>query len=219
MHCFVKFEFLINGILRGGNWKQNVKTTNWPFSIFSFWFSKYWSMMFNFTFLSNKHWKKKILRIKHWKSRLMWSFDFQFSILNENQMDENHMDLPLSSFLTAMILDISIGTPWFVMIFGTNTTSDIPKLLYVISRAVRRVKFRQFWNITTGCYAKYHVQIMLLFVYTTTHERFVIFTCRCFKLSWKTCGLSQSNCRNFSCSSIVAIISNITAVRKEEMDI
>ena len=27
------------------------------------------------------------------------------------------------------------------MIFGINTTSDIPKLLYVISRAVRRVKF------------------------------------------------------------------------------
>ena len=30
---------------------------------------------------------------------------------------------------------------WFVVIFGMNTTSDISKLLYVISRAVRRVKF------------------------------------------------------------------------------
>ena len=30
---------------------------------------------------------------------------------------------------------------WFVVIFGINTTSDISKLLYVISRAVRRVKF------------------------------------------------------------------------------
>ena len=30
---------------------------------------------------------------------------------------------------------------------------------------------------------KYHVQIMLLFVYTTTRKRFVIFTCRYFKLS------------------------------------
>ena len=29
----------------------------------------------------------------------------------------------------------------FVVIFGINTTSDISKLLYVISRAVRRVKF------------------------------------------------------------------------------
>ena len=30
---------------------------------------------------------------------------------------------------------------WFVVIFSINTTSDISKLLYVISRAVRRVKF------------------------------------------------------------------------------
>ena len=62
---------------------------------------------------------------------------------------------------------------------------------------------RQFWNITSSIYAKYHVQIMLLFAYyTTTHKRFVIFTCRYFKLSWNTTALSQSNCRNFSCSSI-----------------
>ena len=80
------------------------------------------------------------------------------------------------------------------MIFGINTTSDISKLLYA--------NLRQFWNITSGIYAKYHAQIMLLFVYTTTHERFVIFTCRYFKLSWNTTALSQSNCRNFSRSSI-----------------
>ena len=36
---------------------------------------------------------------------------------------------------------------------------------------------RQFWNITSGIYAKYNVQIMLLFVYTTTLKRFVIFSC------------------------------------------
>ena len=30
----------------------------------------------------------------------------------------------------------------------------------------------------------------------------VIFTCRYFKISWNTTALSQSNCRNFSCSSI-----------------
>ena len=30
---------------------------------------------------------------------------------------------------------------------------------------------------------KYHIQIMLLFVYTTTRKRFVILTCRYFKLS------------------------------------
>ena len=61
---------------------------------------------------------------------------------------------------------------------------------------------RQFWNITSGIYAKYHVQIMLLFVYTTTRNSFVIFTCSYFKLSWNTTALSQLNCRNFSCSGI-----------------
>ena len=29
---------------------------------------------------------------------------------------------------------------------------------------------RQFWNITSGIYAEYHVQIMPLFVYTTTRK-------------------------------------------------
>ena len=33
---------------------------------------------------------------------------------------------------------------------------------------------------------------------------FVIFTCSYFKLSWNTAALSQSNCRNFSCSSIIS---------------
>ena len=47
----------------------------------------------------------------------------------------------------------------------------------------------------------------LSFVYTTTRKRFVIFTCRYFKLSWNTTALSQSNYRNFSCSSINAKIS------------
>ena len=65
---------------------------------------------------------------------------------------------------------------------------------------------RQFWNIKSGIYAKYHVQIMLLFVYTTTHKRFVIFTRRYFKLSWNTTALIQSNYRNFSCSSINVLI-------------
>ena len=48
------------------------------------------------------------------------------------------------------------------MIFGLNTTSDIPKLLYIISRAVRQVK--------CGTILKYHkwdlcqmsLQMMLL---------------------------------------------------------
>ena len=41
----------------------------------------------------------------------------------------------------------------------------------------------QFWNITSDIYAKYHIQIMLLFDYTTTRKRFVIFRCRYFKSS------------------------------------
>ena len=45
---------------------------------------------------------------------------------------------------------------------------------------------------------------MLLFVYTSTHKGFVIFSFRYFKLSWNTTALSRSNCRNFSCSSIHA---------------
>ena len=90
-----------------------------------------------------------------------------------------------------------LAIAWFVVIFWINTTSDISKLLYVIRN------LRQFWNIPSGIYAKYHEQIMLLFVYTTTRKRFVIFTCRYFKLSWNTTALSQSNCRNFLCSSII----------------
>ena len=46
---------------------------------------------------------------------------------------------------------------------------------------------------------------MLLFVYTATRKGFVIFTCRYFKLSWNTTALSQSDCRNFSCSSIRSV--------------
>ena len=59
---------------------------------------------------------------------------------------------------------------------------------------------RQFWNITSGIYAHYHVQIILLFVYTTARKGFVMFTCGNFKLSWNTTGISQSNWGNFSCS-------------------
>ena len=50
---------------------------------------------------------------------------------------------------------------------------------------------------------------MLLFVYTTTRKRYVIFTCRYFKLSWNTTALRQSSCRNFSCSSVTKLIALI----------
>ena len=42
---------------------------------------------------------------------------------------------------SSVISMICIGNSMVVVIFGINTTSDISKLLYVISRAVRRVKF------------------------------------------------------------------------------
>ena len=69
-------------------------------------------------------------------------------------------------------------------VFGINTTSDVSKLLYVISRAVIRwVKFEAILKYHEPYlqYAKYHLQIILLFVYTVTRERFVIFTWRYFK--------------------------------------
>ena len=67
---------------------------------------------------------------------------------------------------------------------------------------------RQFWNITSGVYAKQQVQIMLLFIYTTFRKSYLIFTCRYFKLSWNPTDLSQSNCRNFSCSRITFFTSS-----------
>ena len=56
------------------------------------------------------------------------------------------------------------------MIFGINTRSDILKLLYVIF---------------DGIYAKYHVQIMLLFVHTTTRRRFYNFHTKVFQIKLK----------------------------------
>ena len=79
---------------------------------------------------------------------------------------------------------------WFVVIFGINTTSGIFEI----------VNLRQLWNITFSQIS--YVQIMLLFVYSTTRKGFVAFVCRYFKLRWNTTAQSQSNCRSFSCSSI-----------------
>ena len=85
------------------------------------------------------------------------------------------------------------------MIFGIDTASDISKLLYV-------VKFETILKYH-GCYLCHiSLEVMLLFVYTTTRNSFVIFTCRYFKLRWNTTALSQSNCRNFSCSSIYVVV-------------
>ena len=45
--------------------------------------------------------------------------------------------------------------------------------------------------MTSGIYAKYHVQIMLFIVYTTTRKSFVIFTCSYFKLSLNATALTN----------------------------
>ena len=93
------------------------------------------------------------------------------------------------------------------MIFGINTTSNISKLLlYEISQAFRRVKFETIlkyhkwylWQISRTNQA-----IICLYNYP---QKVVIYTCRYFKLSWNTTALGQSNCRNFSCSSIINVI-------------
>ena len=102
---------------------------------------------------------------------------------------------------------------WFVVIFGINTTSDISKLLYVTSRAVRRVKFETIlkyheWYlcqisrtnqaITYTNWPFFHISQC----FSTTHKRFVIFTCRYFKLSWNTLCSKPIKLQYFSCSSI-----------------
>ena len=78
---------------------------------------------------------------------------------------------------------------WFVVIFGVNTMSDISKLLNVISRAVRRVKCEPI--------LKYHEWYLC----QITHTNDAII-CLYYMYYWNTTALSQSNCRNFSCSSI-----------------
>ena len=92
-----------------------------------------------------------------------------------------------------------------MVIFGINTTSDMSKLLYVISRAVRRVIFETILK-----YHKWYLcqisrtnhAIICLYYYV---QKVYNFTCRYFKLSWNTTALSQSNCRNFWCGSIIGL--------------
>ena len=101
-------------------------------------------------------------------------------------------------------------------------------MVWSLLKDLKNSSFWEWWRVFCqydiySCFiklTKYHVQIMLLFVYTTTHKRFVIFTCRYFKLSWNTTALGQSNCRNFSCGSITLETKheNIkTVVRKRKM--
>ena len=59
------------------------------------------------------------------------------------------------------------------------------------------------------CQISHTNHAIINFVYTTRCKRFVLFTCRYFKLSWNTTILTQSNCRKFSCSSITTKITII----------
>ena len=89
------------------------------------------------------------------------------------------------------------------VIFGINTTSDISKLLYIISRAVRWVKLETIFKYLWWYLWQISHTNPAIICYITTHKRFVIFTCWYFKLSWNITALSQWNCRKFSCSSII----------------
>ena len=83
-----------------------------------------------------------------------------------------------------MPFTIRIGNSiaWFVVIFSINNTSDISKLLYVISWAVRRVEFEKILKHHEWYLCQISRSNHAIIVYTTTHKRFVIFTCRYFKL-------------------------------------
>ena len=79
------------------------------------------------------------------------------------------------------------------MIFGINTTSDISKLLYVISQAIR-------WRKLIWCQiSRTNHALICLYYYP---QKVCNFTWRYLKLNRNTTALSQSNCKNFSCGSI-----------------
>ena len=80
---------------------------------------------------------------------------------------------------------------WYFEIVIRYFTSRLASEIWDNSEISQVVFMR---NITTN-----HAIICLYYF----PKRFVIFTCRYFKLSWNTTALSQSNCRNFLCSWII----------------
>ena len=67
---------------------------------------------------------------------------------------------------------------------------------------VIRLKHRE-WYLCQISRTNHAITAVFVYrLYTTTRKKFVIFTYRYFKLSWNIAALSQSNCRNFSYSSI-----------------
>ena len=84
---------------------------------------------------------------------------------------------------------------------------------WLLEAYLRRVLNIWYYGLGVGClfgggrlFKEISLQIMLLFVYTTTRKSFLILTCKYFKLSWNITAQSQSNCRNFSCSRIILLI-------------
>ena len=74
------------------------------------------------------------------------------------------------------------GIAWFVVIFGINTTSDISKLLYGNSRAVRHVKFETI--------LKYHKR-HLCRISHTNHAIICLYWC----MTFADCRLQTADCR------------------------
>ena len=68
-------------------------------------------------------------------------------------------------------LDMSVSVEIKICIGNSMICSDIWHKYHEWYFKIVIRNLRQFWNITSGIYAKYHVQIMLLFVYTTTHKK------------------------------------------------
>ena len=66
------------------------------------------------------------------------------------------------------------------MIFGINTTGDISKI--VVRNYNRNLKFETILNITSGIFMPNITYKSCYYLFTTTRKRFVIFTCRYFKL-------------------------------------
>ena len=93
------------------------------------------------------------------------------------------------------------------MIFGINTTSDISNLLYVISGAFVWVKFKRIlkyheWYLCQISHTNHAIIYLYYYRYLQKACNFHMYSCRYFKSSWNTTALSQSNCRNFSCSTV-----------------
>ena len=63
------------------------------------------------------------------------------------------------------------------------TTSDISKLLYVILRALRQMKFETIFKYHEWYLCQISRTNRAIICLYFSHKRFVIFTCRYFKLS------------------------------------